>query len=48
MGLFDFLPGFQKETPPDGFVRASHVLFLAEEYADAATFLSVDVAGRGL
>ena len=34
MGLFDFLPGFQKETPPDGFVRASHVLFLAEEYAD--------------
>ena len=35
MGLFDFLPGFQKETPPAGSVRAAHILFLAEEYADA-------------
>ena len=36
MGLLDFLPGFQQETPPDGCVRASHILFLSagDEFAE--------------
>jgi len=40
MGLFDSLPGFWKATVPDGYARASHILFLgddeeAEQRADA-------------
>ena len=28
MGLFDSLPGFWKSAVPDGYARASHILFL--------------------
>jgi len=40
MGLFDLLPGFSKGEVPEGYARASHVLFLGndaetEEKADA-------------
>jgi hypothetical protein len=31
MGLFDFLPGFSQETPPDGCVRASHIMLLDDD-----------------
>ena len=34
MGLFDWMPGMQKEAPPPGCARASHILFLADEYAE--------------
>ena len=34
MGLFDWLPGNQKEATPAGSVQARHILFLAEPSAD--------------
>ena len=34
MGLFDWMPGMQKEAPPAGCARASHILFLADDYAE--------------
>ena len=34
MGLFDWLPGNQKEPVPPGYVQARHILFLAEPTAE--------------
>ena len=34
MGLFDWLPGNQKEATPAGSVQAKHILFLAEPSAE--------------
>ena len=34
MGLFDWLPGNQKEPVPPGYVQARHILFLAEPSAE--------------
>ena len=34
MGLFDWLPGNQKEPVPAGYVQARHILFLAEPSAE--------------
>ena len=33
MGLFDSLPGFWKDEVPEGYARASHILFLGTDEA---------------
>ena len=48
MGLFDWLPGNQKEATPAGCVQARHILFLAEPSADKKADQLIDriVAGE--
>ena len=45
MGLFDSLPGFWKSEVPDGYARASHILFLG---TDEATEARADSALEGI